>query len=366
MIYALLSSLFENTRGFAVFKYLTSRTLIAFLTAFLISLMIGRPIINMLYRKGLRSFERSYGEINSQKKTGTPMMGGIIIFLTGIGSVLMWCDLTNPFVLVLTAAGVWFALFGAIDDFLKIKLRDPDKGLSRTFKFAVQIGFGIFLAFFVLDPAVSPIPPEVANSFQIPFFKGFLFNSTPFTAAFIVFIIVYSANAVNFADGMDGLTTVPSICVFIVLGTFAYIIGNTGHSQHLLYEYIPRSGEITVFCGAVIGAAIGFLWFNTHPAEVFMGDTGSLFLGGIMGTAAVLIRQEVVFIIAGAIFVIEITSTFVQEVIGFKFLKRRILYRAPIHHHFQHEGLAEAKVVTRFWIISIMTAALAIMTIKFR
>jgi phospho-N-acetylmuramoyl-pentapeptide-transferase len=364
MIYQFFQTIFE-TGGPAVFRYITSRALISFVTAFFFTLIIGRPLIILLYKKGFRSFERSYGDINAQSKKGTPMMGGIIMFITGIGSALLWCDLANPFIQILFASAVWFGIFGGIDDYLKIKNKNPDSGLSRSVKFAIQILFGVFLAVILLTPAISPLPAEIAGSFQIPFFKGVLFNSTVFTALWIVFIIVYSANAVNFADGMDGLAVVPSIFIFIVIGVFSYIIGNVIHAQHLLYQFIPGSGEIAVFCGAIIGAGLGFLWFNSHPAEVFMGDMGSLFLGGTMGTAAILIRQEVVFIIAGAIFVIEITSTFLQENIGFK-KYRRILYRAPLHHHFHHQGMAEAKIVSRFWIISAIMAAIAIITIKFR
>jgi len=364
MIYHFFQAIFE-TGGPAVFRYITSRALISFVTAFFITLIIGRPLIILLYKKGFRSFERSYGDINAQSKKGTPMMGGVIMFITGIGSALLWCDLSNLFIQILLASAVWFGLFGGIDDYLKIKNKNPDAGLSRTVKFAIQILFGVALALILLTPAISPLPAEIADSFQIPFFKGILFNSIVFSALWIVFIIVYSANAVNFADGMDGLAVVPSIFIFIVISVFSYIIGNVIHSQHLLYQFIPGSGEITVFCGAVIGAGLGFLWFNSHPAEVFMGDMGSLFLGGTMGTAAILIRQEVVFIIAGAIFVIEITSTFIQENIGFKNY-RRILYRAPLHHHFHHQGMAEAKIVSRFWIISAIMAAIAIITIKFR
>lgn len=364
MIYNIFQSIFESG-GPAVFRYITSRALISFVTAFFLTLLIGRPMIILLYKKGFRSFERSYGDINAQSKKGTPMMGGIIMFITGIGSALLWCDLTNPFILMLFASAVWFGLFGGIDDYLKIKNKNPDEGLSRAVKFTIQIMFGAALAAFILIPSISPLSAKLASSFQIPFYKGLLFNSVVFTALWIVFIIVYSANAVNFADGMDGLAVVPSIFIFIVIGVFSYIIGNVIHAQHLLYHYIPGSGEIAVFCGAIIGAGLGFLWFNTHPAEVFMGDMGSLFLGGTMGTAAVLIRQEVVYIIAGAIFVIEITSTFVQENIGFK-MYRRILFRAPLHHHFHHQGMAEAKIVSRFWIISAIMAALAIITIKFR
>jgi phospho-N-acetylmuramoyl-pentapeptide-transferase len=364
MMYQIFQSVFESG-GFAVFKYITSRTLISFVTAFFLTLIIGRPLIILLYKKGFRSFERSYGDINAQSKKGTPMMGGIIMFITGIGSALLWCDLTNPFIIALLLSAVWFGLFGGIDDYLKIKNKNPDDGLSRGVKFTIQILFGVGLAVFVLTPAISPLPENLSNAMQVPFYKGILFNSTLFTSLWIVFIIVYSANAVNFADGMDGLAVVPSIFIFIVIGIFSYIIGNVIHAQHLLYHYIPGTGEIAVFCGAIIGAGLGFLWFNTHPAEVFMGDMGSLFLGGTMGTAAVLIRQEVIFILAGAIFVLEITSTFLQEYIGFK-MYRRILFRAPLHHHFHHQGMAEAKIVSRFWIISAIMAALAIITIKFR
>ena len=364
MMYQIFQSVFESG-GFAVFKYITSRTLISFVTAFFLTLIIGRPLIILLYKKGFRSFERSYGDINAQSKKGTPMMGGIIMFITGIGSALLWCDLTNPFIIALLLSAVWFGLFGGIDDYLKIKNKNPDDGLSRGVKFTIQILFGVGLAVFVLTPAISPLPENLSNAMQVPFYKGILFNSTLFTSLWIVFIIVYSANAVNFADGMDGLAVVPSIFIFIVIGIFSYIIGNVIHAQHLLYHYIPGTGEIAVFCGAIIGAGLGFLWFNTHPAEVFMGDMGSLFLGGTMGTAAVLIRQEVIFILAGVIFVLEITSTFLQEYIGFK-MYRRILFRAPLHHHFHHQGMAEAKIVSRFWIISAIMAALAIITIKFR
>jgi phospho-N-acetylmuramoyl-pentapeptide-transferase len=355
----------KDAGGPAVFGYITTRTLLAFVFAFFTTLFIGRPVIIQLYKKGFRSFERTYGDINSRSKKGTPIMGGIIMFISGIGSALLWCDITHPFTIVLIFSALWFGFFGGIDDYLKITHENPDKGLSRPVKYTIQILFGAALAVVILTPSFSPLPENIATGMQIPFFKGVLFNSRVITAIWIIFIIVYSANAVNFADGMDGLAVVPSIFVFMVIGIFAYIIGNFIHAQHLLYTFVPGAGEITVFCGGIVGAALGFLWFNSHPAEVFMGDMGSLFLGGIMGTAAVLIRQEVVFILAGAIFVLEITSTFVQENIGFRNF-RRILYRAPLHHHFHHEGMAESKIVVKFWIISAIMAALSVITLKFR
>ncbi|HQN73355.1 MAG TPA: hypothetical protein PLX56_12655, partial [bacterium] len=185
MIYNIFQSFFE-TGGLAVFKYITSRTLISFVTAFFLTLLIGRPLIILLYKKGFRSFERSYGDINAQSKKGTPMMGGIIMFITGIGSAVLWCDLTNPFILMLLASAVWFGLFGGIDDYLKIKNKNPDEGLSRAVKFTIQIMFGVALAIFVLAPAVTPLPLNLADSFQIPFYKGILFNSVIFTALWIV------------------------------------------------------------------------------------------------------------------------------------------------------------------------------------
>ena len=364
MIYAVFKSIF-GSGVLAVFKNISSRTLIAIMTAFFLSLIIGRPIINALYRHGFRSFERSYGEINSQEKTGTPMMGGILIFITGIGSSLLWCDLTNPFIWALLASAVWFAALGAFDDYQKIKGHDADKGLSRLGKIVMQVFFGILLAIFVLNPDISPLPADVADSLQVPFFKGLVSCPDWFIGLGIVFVVFAVSNSVNFADGMDGLTIVPSSFVFIVFGVFAYIVGNKAHASYLLYEFIPRSGEITVFCGAIVGAGLGFLWFNSHPAEVFMGDMGSLFLGGTMATAVVLIRQEIVFLIAGAVFVVEGFSTLIQEKIGFR-MHRRILYRAPLHHHYQHQGMAETKIVTKFWIVSAIMAALALITIKFR
>jgi len=432
MIYAIFESLFE-TGKLAVFKNISSRTLFAFVTAFFLSLIIGRPLINALYRHGCRSPERDYSEINTKKRT--PMMGGILIFITGIGSALLWCDLENPFIWALLASAVWFTVVGFYDDYQKIKGKDADAGLSRLKKFGLECAFGLGLAYFILGYNNSPLPANLAQYFQLPFFKDLLIPSWEFLIGLILLVsvigilialycvtkgfsrfakfivpkwiiiimaigspigifllypgtspcsadwvsciasyiliiglIVYSTNAVNYTDGMDGLVIVPSVFVYIVLGVFAYILGHKNNAQYLLYEYIPKSGEIAVFCGAIVGAGIGFLWFNSHPAEVFMGDTGSLFLGGTMGTAAVLIRQEVVvFLIAGAIFGIEFFSSVIQDYLGIKTLNRRIFfYRTPLHDHFKHQGMAEAKIVTRFWIISAIMAALALITIKLR
>ena len=361
-----LARLLEEYGGPAVFRFVTSRSVFAFISAFIITLIIGRPLIIRLYQKGYRSAERSYGDINTASKAGTPMMGGLMLLLSGLGSAVIWCDLANPFVLILIVASLYFAAMGLADDMLKVRNRNPDDGLSRTAKFAGQILFGIGLGVFMLHPDLTPLPAGFATEVHIPFFKHALFDAGWLYLGFIVFIIVYSANAVNFADGMDGLAIVPSFFVILVLGAFAFIIGNKHHSANLLYEHLPRSGEMVVYCAAVGGSMLGFLWFNAHPAQIFMGDTGSLFLGGTMGTAAVLIKQEFVFILAGGIFVAEIASTFFQDYVGFRILKRRLFCRAPIHHTFAHRGMMESKVVIRFWIISAILAALAVATLKVR
>jgi phospho-N-acetylmuramoyl-pentapeptide-transferase len=344
---------------------ITTRSIFAVVTAFLITLAVGRPLILLLFRLGVRSVERTYGDINTEGKAGTPIMGGLLLLAGGIGSALLWCDLGNRYVWTLFAAAGWFAAMGALDDLLKVRRRDSDKGLSRAGKYLGQIGFALGLAAVLLNPAWTPWPAVDTRLF-VPFYKHPLLDLGWVYIAFIVLMIVYSANAVNFADGLDGLAVGPSLFVLIVLGVFAYVLGNAIFSRYLLFTFQPGAGEIAVFLGAVAGAAMGFLWFNCHPAEVFMGDTGSLYLGGVMGTAAILLRQEFVFLIAGGVFVAEIASTALQEWVGLGLLKRRILYRAPIHHTFQHSGMAEPKIVSRFWIVSALLAALALATLKVR
>jgi phospho-N-acetylmuramoyl-pentapeptide-transferase len=365
MLYLLMRAL-EDVGGPAVFRYVTSRSALAFITGFVCVLLVGRPLINLLYRKGIRSFERTYGDINTTAKTGTPIMGGLLMALGGLGAAFLWCDLTNPFVWVLFAAAIYFAGFGLLDDWLKIRHRDPDRGISRTTKLASQILFGLALGLYLAWPEISPFPGQVGTQIQIPFFKGAVLDLHYWILAWSAFYIAYHVNAVNITDGMDGLATVPAILVFSVIAIFAYIAGNMQLSGHYLYAFIPRASEITVFCAAIIGAGLGFLWYVCHPASVFLGDTGSLFIGGTLGTAALMIRQELVCLLAGLIFLLELLSTFVQEQIGFRLLKRRILPRAPLHHVFQHRGMAESKVVVRFWIIALICSATAMLTIKFR
>jgi len=365
MLYLLMRAL-EDVGGPAVFRYVTTRSALAFIFGFLVVLLVGRPLIHLLYRKGIRSFERSYGDINTTAKTGTPIMGGLLMALGGLGSALLWCDLTNPFVWMLFAAAVYFAGFGILDDWLKIRHRNPDQGLSRAAKLTSQLLFGLGVGLYLAWPDISPFPAGVGTQIQIPFLKGAFIDMGFGILIWSSFYIAYHVNAVNITDGLDGLATVPAILVLMVIAVFAYIAGNVQLSGHYLYAFIPRSAEITVFCAAVIGAGLGFLWYVCHPASVFLGDTGSLFIGGVLGTAALMIRQELVCVVAGLIFLLELMSTFLQEQIGFRLLKRRLFPRAPLHHAFQHRGMAESKIVVRFWIISLICAAMAVMTVKFR
>ncbi len=365
MLYQLMLWL-EEVGGPAAFRFVTTRSALAFITGFVCVLLVGRPLINFFYRRGIRSFERSYGDISTTAKTGTPIMGGLLMALGGLGSALLWCDLTNPFVWMLFAAAIYFAGFGILDDWLKIRHRDPDRGLSRVAKLTSQGLFGLFLGLYLAWPAISPFPGDVGTALQIPFFKGASLDLGYLVLPWAAFYIAYHVNAVNITDGMDGLATVPALLVFSVIAVFAYIAGNVQLSGHYLYAFIPGSHEITIFCAAIIGAGLGFLWYVCHPASIFLGDTGSLFIGGVLGTAALMIRQELVCLLAGLIFLAELLSTFVQEQVGFRLLKRRILPRAPLHHVFQHRGMAESKVVVRFWIVSLIFAATALLTIKFR
>jgi phospho-N-acetylmuramoyl-pentapeptide-transferase len=361
-----LSKIIVDLGGPSLFAYLSSRSIFAFIGAFVITLLVGRPLINLLYRRGYRSIERSYGDINTATKAGTPVAGGLLIMIVGLGSAILWCDLSNPFVIILIIAGIYFGALGFIDDRLKVKNRDNDAGMPRSAKYLGQIAFGLILGLVVSMPLLTPFPPEIATELHVPFYKKALLDLGWLHVLFVTVVIVYSANAVNFADGLDGLAIVPSFFTLGVLGVFAYVLGNTVYSNFLLYDYLPRAGEVVVFCSALGGAMIGFLWFNCHPAEVFMGDTGSLMIGGIMGTMAVLLKQEAVFFIAGGIFFAEILSTAVQEWLGLGLLKRRIFHRAPIHHTYQHRGMVESKIVVRFWIISAILAAFALSTLKIR
>ena len=364
---------------YPLLRFQTSRALFAFIFALGLGLLIGRPIIHALYRRGMRSRERKYQALDTGSKQGTPVMGGLILLIAGVGSALLWCDLSNTQVWLVLGTGVWFAGVGAIDDYKKVQ-GGAEKGLSRPAKLLAQLGLGVALgAFLVLSPD-TPFPETIATNFYVPFRSDprvsfnqvyLPFLSVPFWDLSILYLvgsaifIGFMTNAVNFTDGLDGLTTVPCLLGFAVMGVFAYVLGHTGLSEYLLYDSIPGSGEITVLCSAMMGACLAFLWFNVYPADVFMGDTGSLMLGGLLGATALVLKQEVLMLLVGGVFVMELATSAIQE----QFLKRsgkRLFSAAPLHHLYQFRGIAESKIVVRLWIVSVLFAAMALATLKIR
>ncbi len=350
-----------------LFNYLSSRAIFAIITSFCFTLIAAPPLIRALYRMGIRDVQRVEMEPDQdQKKAGTPTMGGVIMVSATLLSTLLWCDLTNGFILILLLASCWFFLLGYCDDRRKIRYQDSERGLSRGMKYLGQISFGLILSLLFLHPSTSPVPPEVASKLYVPFYKYPLVDLHWAYTLVIVLFVVYAANAINFADGMDGLAVVPAAYAVAVYGVFAYILGNANYSRYLMFDYLPGSGEVAIFCAALLGACVGFLWYNSYPAEVFMGDTGSMFLGGVLGTMIILLKQEILFLIVGGIFLAEILSVVLQDWIGIQRTGRRFLYRAPIHHCFQYQGLAETKITVRFWIVSGILALVALASLKIR
>lgn len=347
-------------------NYISFRALMAILSSFLIGIIFGKKLINIIYQLNFRDKARGYGDISSKNKTGTPTMGGLIIFLAFLVSILLWAKLDNFFVAVVLFAAFWFTALGFVDDYLKSVRGSSDEGISRGVKLFFQALFGLILGLLVLSPDSSPFPSEIATKLFIPFIKNPVIDLSFFYYIFIVFVVIGISNSINFADGLDGLATVPVVFLASVYAVFAYIIGNSKAAAYLWFPYLKDSGELVVVLSALIGALAAFLWFNTFPAQIFMGDTGSLFLGGIIATCAVLLKKEILFLIAGGIFVIEFLTVFIQDFIGIKLLKRRIFYRAPIHHTFQFLGIAESKIVVRFWILSAIFTLISLISIKLR
>ncbi|MCP4218940.1 MAG: phospho-N-acetylmuramoyl-pentapeptide-transferase, partial [bacterium] len=346
-----LMELLSSVPGHRLVSYITFRSLTAMLTAFLIGILTGRKLINIIFQANFRDKSRDYGDISPANKTGTPTMGGIIIFLSFLVSVLLWGKWDNYYLRTILFAAFWFTALGFVDDYLKSVRGSSDAGMSRGIKLFFQALFGIILAHLVLSPESSRFPPELITQLYVPFIKNPVIDLSYFYYLFIILVVIAVSNAINFADGLDGLATVPTSLVAAVYAVFAYVLSNSRLSEHFLFPYIADSGEIVVLLAALVGALAAFLWFNTYPAEIFMGDTGSLFLGGVIATCAVLLKKEVLFLLAGGVFVIEFLSVFIQDFIGIKLLKRRIFYRAPVHHSYQFLGIAEPKIVVRFWII---------------
>ena len=361
MVYHLFTSLIEEYSFLNIFTYLTVRTGLAMFTAMLVIFVIGTPFINFFSKKQIHDPIRKDGpEKHILKKIGTPTMGGVLILIGLFSGILLWSDLKNSFNWFLIFIVFSFGLLGALDDIKKIRSKSSD-GMSSKTKFLFQIIISI-IGIIILTYMVNPV--DLKNLY-VPFFKNVVINLGWFFIPFYLFVIIGSSNAVNLTDGLDGLATVPVILVAGCFAFISYVSGNIVFSEYLHISYIEGVGEAAVFCGAIIGSCLGFLWFNAPPAKIFMGDTGSLSLGGSLGAVSIITKHEIVLAITGGLFVFEAISVIVQ-VLSYKLTGKRIFKMAPIHHHFEKKGWEESTVVIRFWIISIILAMIGLATLKLR
>ncbi|HUG04704.1 MAG TPA: phospho-N-acetylmuramoyl-pentapeptide-transferase [Steroidobacteraceae bacterium] len=347
--------------GFRVFGYLTLRAIFAALTALLIALLVGPWMIRMLARRQIGQVVRDDGPDTHLGKRGTPTMGGALILVAVAAGTLLWADLSNRFVWIVLSVTLAFGLVGFYDDYLKLIVRNP-RGLAARWKYMWQSVAGLAAALALWQTADGP----AETSLYVPFFKDVVLPmSAGAFVAFTYFVIVGSSNAVNLTDGLDGLAIMPCVMVAGGLGVFAYATGNVNFATYLQIPYVNGAGEILIFVATIVGAGLGFLWFNTYPAQVFMGDIGALALGAALGVVAVIVRQEIVLAIMGGIFVLETVSVILQ-VASFRLRGKRIFRMAPIHHHYELKGWAEPKVIVRFWIISFMLVLIGLATLKLR
>ncbi len=360
MLYHLLYPLRDLFFGFNVFRYITFRTVMASITAFAISVLIGPKVIRVLSNLNMKQgiqregFSRLYAAHEGKEKV--PTMGGLLILGAVLFSTFLWADLTNRYILLCVLTMVWLGAVGWIDDWLKLSKRNS-KGLSAANKIIGQLVLGIGIGVFLyLD---SPKWQEVG----IPFFKNWVWVMGPAYVLFVTLVIVGTSNAVNLTDGLDGLAIGCTILMALTYSVFSYVTGHSKFSLYLQIPFVSGAGELTIFCAAVAGAGMGFLWFNSHPASVFMGDIGSLSLGGALGVVAIFTKKELQLPIVGGIFVIEAASVILQ-VASFKLRRKRVFLMAPLHHHFQLKGLDESKVVIRFWIVSTLLALFGLATLK--
>ena len=361
MLFHFFTSLIDQYSFFNVFKYLTFRTGLSVMTSLIIVFIIGGPLIKLFSEKMITGPIRQDGPIDHiVKKSGTPTMGGVIIIIGIISSTILWSDLSNIYVWTLIFVSLSLGGLGLLDDTLKIKFKNSS-GLKSRHKFSGQLIIGALTLFILLKYSDH----AYIYNLYFPFFKNLVINLGWFFIPFYLFVIVGSSNAVNLTDGLDGLATVPVILVAGCFAFISYVSGNIIFAEYLLIPYIEGVGDVAVFCGAIIGASIGFLWFNAPPAKIFMGDTGSLALGGSLGTVGVVTKHEIVLAITGGLFVLEAVSVIVQ-VVSFKLTGKRIFMMAPIHHHFEKKGWPESTVVIRFWIISLILAMIGLATLKLR
>ena len=360
MLLTLAEFLAQYYSGFNVFQYLTLRTIFGILTALLIALVIGPRMIHYLAKFQIGQNVRSDGPQTHLAKAGTPTMGGLLIIVSIAVSTLLWSNLSNHFVWIVLLNTLAFGAIGWYDDYLKLIRRDS-KGLAARYKILWQSLAALLAAAALNTLAQTPSETELI----VPFFKHLVFDLG--WAYFIVAycVIVGTSNAVNLTDGLDGLAVLPTVMVAAALIVFAYVAGNVKFAHYLAVPYVPGVGEVCVFCGGIVGAGLGFLWFNTYPAQVFMGDIGALALGAAIGTVAITVRQELALVIMGGVFVMETVSVILQ-VASFKLTGRRIFRMAPIHHHFELKGWPEPRVIVRFWIVTVVLVLVALATLKIR
>ncbi len=360
MLLLLADYLSQFYTGFGVFRYITLRGILGILTALGISLSLGPWLIRRLKEKQIGQAVRDDGPQSHLSKAGTPTMGGALILLSIAISTLLWSDLSSRYVWVTLIVTLIFGAVGWVDDWRKVVEKNP-RGLPARWKYFWQSIGGIGAAVVLYVTAQSPVETQLI----LPFFKDVAIDLGIFFIVFTYFVIVGSSNAVNLTDGLDGLAIMPTVMVAGALAVFAYLSGHVQFASYLHIPYVAGSGELIIFCGAIVGAGLGFLWFNTYPAQVFMGDVGALSLGAALGVVAVIVRQELVLVIMGGVFVMETISVILQ-VASFKLTGRRIFRMAPIHHHFELKGWPEPRVIVRFWIITVVLVLVGLATLKIR
>jgi len=362
MLYYLLYSLHDKFSFLNIFRYITFRAIMAAVTAFVISIIFGPLVIKLITRLSIGENIRKEDSIKlyelHSKKQGTPTMGGILILLAIFSSTLLWAEILNRYILMVLFSTLWLGITGFADDYLK-HIKKCSKGLTATSKLTSQIILGLLLG------TILFISPQNTTKLDIPFLKDIFLELGGFYILFVIIVIAGSSNAVNLTDGLDGLAIGSVVMVAVAYSILCYVSGNINFSNYLLIPYIKGSGELTIFCASIIGAGLGFLWFNCYPASIFMGDVGSLALGGALGITAILIKKELLLVIVGGVFVLEALSVILQ-VISFRLTKKRIFRIAPLHHHFQFLGWSENKVIVRFWIISSILTLLTLVTLKIR
>ena len=360
MLVYLTEYLQQYISGFGVFSYITMRAIMSVLTALILSFLIGPAMIRWLTRLKVGQTIRQDGPQTHLIKSGTPTMGGTMILFSVAMAVVLWGDLTNHYLLIITLTMLGFGAIGFVDDYQKVVYKDPEGMRSRT-KFLLQSIVGLITAYALFSMATVPEETQLL----IPYMKDTVIYLGAWSIVLSYFVIVGTSNAVNLTDGLDGLAIMPTVMIAGALGVFAYLSGHVYFSDYLNIPYIPGVGEVTIVAGALVGAGLGFLWFNAHPAQVFMGDVGSLAIGATLGTMAIAVKQELVLVIMGGIFVAETVSVILQ-VGSYKLRKKRIFLMAPLHHHFEQKGWHESQVIVRFWVITIILVLIGLASLKLR